>query len=147
MNRLAACAVVGICLSSFACKSANVPAPPPPMPAFPAGCDERHGVVVPITVNKTAGVAAVDDCIVLDKGAVVDWGGNSEVTTLLVGWKAKSTVCSEPPAAPPACTKKNCQFTSPNPTGTMLTFCYGMTIIDQNGKIVPGKDPRLIIRP
>ena len=146
MNRLAACAVVGICLSSFACKSANVPAPPPPMPAFPVDCVERHGALVPITVNKTAGVAAIDECIVLDKSAVVDWGGNSDVTTLVVGWKVKSAVCSEPPVASPNCDKKNCQFASPNPTGTMQTLCYGMTVIT-NGRIVPGKDPRLIIRP
>ena len=149
MNRLAACAVVGICLSSFACKSASIPAPPPPPTptlAFPADCEERHGMLVQIPVDKTASVAAKDQCIVLDKGAVAEWVGANDVKTVLTGWKPKSSICSEPPIAPPSSAMKNCQFTAPNPNGTQQTLCYGITVIDSSGKYA-SKDPRLIIRP
>ncbi|MEO8197401.1 MAG: hypothetical protein ABI689_11850 [Thermoanaerobaculia bacterium] len=153
MNRLAACAFVAICISLSACKSAAVPPPAPPPPpapapatAYPPGCVERPGSPVPMSVNKLASVPTADECIVLDKGAVVKWQGDADVKTLLVGWKPKSTGCDQPPSKNPVCKGNSCSFdTAQVATTVNLTLCYGVGAIDINNTSSI-KDPRLIIR-
>lgn len=150
MNRIAACVALFVCASSLACKTAEIPppAPPPPPPPpvlqWPAGCVEVHGSRVTIQVNNFGNLSLSQKCIVLDPGAVVDWGGVN-LKTLLIGW-AQETGCT-PTVSPISCTGPNCSFTSPPPSGTTKTFCYGATVVDNDNKIKTGTDPRLIIRP
>ncbi len=151
MNRAAFLAVVLICASSFACKSANVPPPappPPPAPAplWPAGCVEVHGSPVTVPVNRLAAVPMNQECIVLDKNAEVRWQGDTaNVKTLLIGWKPASSVCSAPPTLAPGCAATTCSVNSTTIPETTLPLCYGVGVIDKDGKGI-FSDPRLIIR-
>ena len=152
MNRLAACAVAWICVSSFACKSAETPppAPPPPPPPptseFPSGCNPVQDSTVIIPVDTLASVPPAQECPVLALDAKVVWQGSNAVKTLVVGWKPKSASCSQPPLQNPICTFNSCSFdTSQVVTKVDLTLCYGVAAVDSSGNSVI-KDPRLIIR-
>jgi hypothetical protein len=149
MNRLAASAVAWLCISSFACKSGDVPPPAPPPPAtqaFPPGCSPIHIPTLIIPVDKLASVPAARECPVLDLDARVVWQGENDVKTLLVGWKPKSANCDQPPSQKPICTLNSCSFdTSQLQNKVDLILCYAVGVIDVNDSTTL-KDPRLIIR-
>ncbi len=150
MNRLAACAVVLICVAPLACKSASNPPPAPPPPLAPLTCDippvcQRYTGKIP--VSKLATLPAGKECIVVstkDAAAVV-WEGDNDVKTLMIGWNQKSSkyVC-DPQQKAPTCTSKTCTFDLPLGTGN-LCLCYGVGVVDNNDKSAMN-DPRLIIQ-
>ncbi len=155
MNRVAAYAVVLLCASSLACKTGGTPppAPPPPPPPptqmtceIPPTCQAPSGKIL---VGKLATLPAGQDCIVVSRSAIVEWEGDIDVKTLLIGWNQKPApyLCETPPPAAP-CAGKSCKFDTATlpPMKAPLCLCYGVGVVD-NGGIFSSQDPRLIIRP
>ena len=156
MNRLAACTIVGLCISLSACKSADAPPPAPPPPPAPAPAET---CVLPtnclayagkITVPRSGIVSPAQQCVVVDTTTQVDWEGATDVKTLRIGWLDKSPdgYCDKPPTAGANCQGKNCDFkpaSIPPGTGKFYCLCYE-TIPTATDGTTTLADPRLIIR-
>ena len=137
MNRVAVCAVAGICVALSGCASSGL------RPAFvnlPADCRPIETKTVTLSVDEMAQVSS--ECIAIHKGYTdITWQGGQNVKYLLIAFKDDNNL---PPLDPPFGRGK-AKFAKSDSRTKEGDFRYSVIVVRKDGS-VKSVDPRLIIQ-